>query len=288
MKRIQMQDIDKLKDIKLVVADLDGTLLDNEGMISEEAVEMIRKLRKSGLMFSFASGRLHSALMNFAEELKLNAPIISLDGCLIKNYPEGQVFFESFIPVKHVKKALDYADKFLLNIALCHADEIYFTERNSLIPNIMEKFGAKYTEVPSYENFLKNTLEISIASDVKENIKYVLERMSPPYSFGLNSSFFRSQSHGGIYYLEIRKKGSDKGKALIKLTKYLKIKLANTAVIGDWYNDISLFLPKVLKVTLKNGIPELKKISDIKIDKDNNSGGTEEFLNMLIKARNLD
>ncbi len=282
-----MQYLERLKNIKLVVTDLDGTLLDSDGMISGEAVEMIKKLSNSGLIFSFASGRLHSALLDFAEELKLKVPIISLDGCLIKNYPEGQVFFESFIPVKHVKKALDYADKFLLNIALCHADEIYFTERNSLIPNIMEKFGAKYTEVPSYDNFLENTLEITIASDVKENIRYVLERMSPPYSFGLNSSFFRSQSHGGIYYLEIRKKGSDKGKALIKLTKHLKIKLTNTAVIGDWYNDISLFSPKVLKITLKNGIPELKKLADIKIDKDNNNGGTEEFLYMLIKARNL-
>jgi len=282
-----MIDKDRLKNIKLVVADLDGTLLDSDGMISEEAAEMIRKLRHSGVVFSFASGRLHSALMDFAKELKLKAPIISLDGCLIKNYPEGQVFFESFIPVKHVKKALDYADKFLLNIALCHADEIYFTERNSLIPNIMEKFGAKYTEVPSYDNFLENTLEITIASDIKENVKYVLDRMNPPYSFGLNSSFFRSQSHGGVYYLEIRKKGSDKGKALIKLSKNLKIKLTETAVIGDWYNDISLFHPKVLKVTLKNGIPELRRISDIKIDKDNNNGGAEEFLNMLIKARNL-
>ena len=282
-----MQNIDILKNIKLVVADLDGTLLDSNGMISEEVMEMIRKLRHSGLIFSFASGRLHSALINFAKELNLKAPIISLDGCLIKNYPEGEILFESFIPVKHVKKALDYADKFLLNIALCHADEIYYTERNSLIPNIMEKFGAKYTEIPSYDNFMENTLEITIASDIKENIKYLMDKMNPPYSFGLNSSFFRSQSHGGIYYLEIRKKGSDKGKALIKLTKNLKIKLNETAVMGDWYNDISLFHPKVLKVTLKNGIPELKKISDITVDKDNNNGGTEEFLKMLMDAKQL-
>jgi Cof subfamily protein (haloacid dehalogenase superfamily) len=280
-----MQFSDRLKNIKLVIADLDGTLLDNEGMISSEAYEMIKELKQKGVVFSFASGRLHSALIDFIKELDLKAPIISLDGCLIKNYPGGEIFFESFIPVKHVKKALNYADNFLLNIALCHADEIFFTERNSLIPNIMEKFGAKYTEVPSYDNFLENTLEITIASDVKENIKYVFDKMNPPYSFGLNCSFFKSQSHSGIYYLEIRKKGSDKGKALIKLTKYLKIKLRETAVIGDWYNDISLFHPKTLKITLKNGIPELKKMSDIKIDKDNNNGGIEEFLNMMIKAK---
>ena len=279
-----MQFSDRLRNIKLIVADLDGTLLDNEGMISSQTYDMIKELKQKGVVFSFASGRLHSALISFIKELDLKAPIISLDGSLIKKYPGGEIFFESFIPAKHVKKALDYADNFLLNIALCHADEIYYTERNSLIPNIMEKFGAKYTEVPSYDNFLENTLEITIASDVKENIKYVFDKMNPPYSFGLNCSFFKSQSHGGIYYLEIRKKGSDKGKALIKLTKYLKIKLRETAVIGDWYNDISLFHPKTLKVTLKNGIPELKKISDITIDKDNNSGGVEEFLKMMVKA----
>ena len=276
---------ERLKKIRLIVADLDGTLLNNNGEISSYTKELIKELKNAGVMISFASGRLHSALTGFAEELDIKNPIISLDGSLIKHYPKGEILFESYVPSKYVKKALNYADKFLINIALCHSDAIYYSERNSVIPSLIEKFGAKYQEVPDYDSYLYNTLEISMASDFKENIKHVYDKMSFPYSLGLTTSYFRSHSKKGIYYLEIRKKGSNKGKALKKLLRYLKIPQAETAVMGDWHNDIYLFLPKVLKVTLSNSLPELQRMANIKIPKDNNQDGAAEFLEMVLRSR---
>jgi len=282
-----MFDKDRLKKIKIIVADLDGTLIDNNGEISGRTRDLIKGLKKEGVLFTLASGRLHSALTKYAEELDIKVPIISLDGSLIKGYPQGDVLFESYVPGKYVKRALNYADKFLINVALCHSDAIYYTDRNSVIPGLIEKFGAKYQEVTDYENYLYNTLEISMASDFKDNIKHVHERMSFPYSLGLNASYFRSHSHSGVYYLEIRKKGSNKGKALKKLLRYLKMQQSNTAVMGDWHNDISLFLPKTLKVTLANSLPELKRMADIEIPKDNNQDGAAEFLEMVLKAKKV-
>jgi len=280
-----MFDKNKLKKIKLIVTDLDGTLLNNNGDIDDNSEELVFKLKSKGTDITFASGRLHSALTEYASTLNVKFPIISLDGCLIKSSSDGKVLFESFVPEKSVKKALDFADKFLLNIALCHADAIYYTEQNSVIPQIMDKFGAVYKEVDSYDKYINKTLEVVIASDFKENVKYVRDHMGFPYSFGLNTSYFKSQRHSGVYYLEIRKKGANKGKALQKLLKHLKVKQEETAVIGDWHNDISLFLPDTLKVTLENSVPELKKMADIVIHKNNNEGGAAEFLEMVYKAK---
>ncbi len=276
---------ERLKKLKIIVSDLDGTLLDNKALIGTETKKIIKQLKDLGVYFSFATGRLHSALTGFAEELDIRLPIISLDGCLIKSYPEGKILFESFVKEKYVKKALAYADKFLLNVALCHADAIYYTEINSVIPQIMDKFGARYEEVPSYDNYRAQTLEVVFASDYKDNIKYVRDRLGFPYSFGLNVSYFRSQSHKGIYYLEIRKKGSNKGKSLLKLLKHLRIKPEESAIIGDWYNDLSLFQTPALKITLANAVPELKKISDIVAKRSNDEEGAAEFLEMVLKAK---
>lgn len=275
----------KLKKIKLVITDLDGSLLNTMGIIPARTKELIKKLKEKGVVFSFASGRLHSALKDYAEELDIRAPIISLDGSLIKSYPENNILFESFVPKKQVIKALNFSDKFLLNIALCHPDAVYYTDRNSVIPKVMDKFGAKYLEVDSYDKYLDNVLEIAIASDFKDNVKFVRDRMSFPYSIGLKASYYKSLTHNGVYYLEIRKKGANKGKALLKLCSNLRVSLSETAVIGDWHNDISLFHPKVLKVTLSNGIPELKRLADIVINKDNNEEGASDFLEMLWKAK---
>jgi Cof subfamily protein (haloacid dehalogenase superfamily) len=275
-----------LKDIELVVLDIDGTLLTDDGRIGIHTREMISKLREKGVRFSFATGRLHSAITVFAEELGIDVPLISLDGCMLKSYPGNNVIFESYVKEKHVRRTLEYAEKYLINICLCHDDAIYYTDTNSVIPQITEKFGAKFQQVDSYDVYMTRTLEVLMAADNREAVKYVFDKMSFPYCAGLNRSFFRSHTYDNIYYLEIRRKGSSKGKGLQRLMKYLKIPPQHTAVIGDWYNDLSLFQKNTVNVAVANAVAELKRNADIVTEKSNNEDGVAEFLEMLLKSKN--
>jgi hydroxymethylpyrimidine pyrophosphatase-like HAD family hydrolase len=143
--------VKKLQKIKLVVSDLDGTLLSENGTIGEQSKELIKELRNYGVHFSFATGRLYSAVKGFAKELEIDNPVVSLDGSYIVDYPTNETIFESFVKERYVKKALMFADNYLLQIALCHADAIYYTDSNSVIPKMLDKFGAKYRAVDSYE-----------------------------------------------------------------------------------------------------------------------------------------
>ena len=274
-----------LKNIKLIVFDLDGTLLNSAGNIGERSKQLIKELEGWDVHFSFATGRLHSAITYFAEELDLKSPLISLDGCLIKSFPDNKLIFESNLKKKHVLKAIEFAENFLINIALCHGDAIYYTEYNSIIPRITDKFGARYEEVHSYNDCVDNTLEILFAGENMDLIKYVQGRMDFPYMFGLNSASFRSQRHEGIYFLEIRRKGSSKRTGVNRLLKYFKLNIQEAAVCGDWYNDISLFQTKALKVAVANAVSEIKGYSDIILDKSNNEDGIGDFLEMVLKAK---
>ncbi len=274
-----------LQNIKIIVSDLDGTILKDDGTIGDETKKLIKELRKYDVRFSFATGRLHSAVVDLAEELELRSPIISLDGCIIKSYPDGEILFESFLKEKYVKKAIEYANDYLLNIALCHADAIYFTEYNSVIPQLLRKYGAKYKEVTSYDDYLKDTLEIVFASDIKDSIEFVKDKFMFPFTFGCAVSFFRSHSNPGLYYLEIRKTGSTKGKALKRLLNFLKIKPQQAVVMGDWYNDISMFQTEAIKVAMANAIPELIRMADHVTEETNNNDGAAEFLEMLLMAK---
>ena len=280
-----MFDLEKLKEIELVVFDVDGTLVNDEGEIGDRTRQLILSLKKCGVLFSFASGRLHSALLPLAEDLKIYSPLISLDGSAIKSVSGKYFVYRSFLKQNQVKKAIEYSEKYLLNIALCHTEAIYFTEQNSVIPKLMDKFGAVYEEVNSYDDLTTKTLEIVFAGDNRRAVEFVRDKLSFPLTFGTSVSFFRSQTHEGIYYLEVRRSGSSKGKAMQRLLKYLKIKESRTAVLGDWYNDLSLFKTKGLKIAVSNAIPELKKDADYVLTKSNNEEGVVEFLEALYNAK---
>lgn len=280
-----MSDIDRLKNINLVVFDVDGTLLSDKGEVSEKTKQLVKELKKHGIIFSFASGRLHSALIPIAEELNIHIPLISLDGTVIKSYQGKEYVYRSFLKQKHVNKAIELSEKFLVNIALCHADAIFYTESNAVIPKLLDKYGAFYKEVKSYDDYTSETLEIVFAGDNRRIVAYLRDKFSFPFTLGCTISFFRSHTYDEIYYLEVRRSGSSKGKALLRLIKHLKTSVNNTAVIGDWYNDISLFETKVLKVAMQNAIAELKHNADIVLSKTNNEDGVSEFLETLLEAK---
>jgi hypothetical protein len=274
-----------LKALQLIVFDLDGTLLKKNGTIGEETKRLIKKLEKLGVMFSFATGRLHSAITQYAEILDIRTPLISLDGCLIKNHPEGKIIFESFVPTKYVSQVLGYTEKLTAYVALCHDDAILYTQSNSFIPEIMDKHGAKYEEVNSYNHYIHETLEVVLAANSFTAINYIREAISFPFLSRLNTSFFQSHSHPGIFYLEIRKKGSSKGKGLERLTKYLNINKRNTAVVCDWYNDISLLQKPVIRVAVQNAVDEVKNLADFITTRTNNEEGAAEFLEAVLKSK---
>lgn len=274
-----------LKHLKLIVFDLDGTLLNDEGKIGEETKYLVHELKKSGVRFSFASGRVHSAMVKFTEELDVNMPFISLDGALIKNSKDSTVVYQSFLKKSHVLKCIRLSEQYLVNFVLCHADAIYFTEAHNIIPQITDKFGALYKEVSSYDNYLDETLEVFFAGSNRQAVAYLRDRLSFPFTLGCSSSFYRSSSQESIYYLEIRKGGSTKGKALKRLLKYLNIQEKETAVLGDWYNDIPMFQTNTFKVAVSNAVAELKRNADYVTKRSNNEDAASEFLNLVLKYK---
>ena len=276
---------ENLKAIQLIIFDLDGTLLRRDGTIGEETKSLVKKLKHKGVVFSFATGRLHSAITKYAEQLNIKAPLISLDGCLLKSHPEGKIIFESFVPDKYVTQVLGYTRQFSVYVALCHDDAIYYTEYNSFIPEIMDKLGAKYELVDKYDDYVHETLEVVLAANNFTAINYIRDAVSFPFLSRVNTSFYQSKSHPGIYYLEIRKKGSSKGTGMERLTSYLNIHKRNTAVICDWYNDISLLQKSVIKVAVANAVDEVKQQADYITSRTNDEDGAAEFLEMVLKAK---
>lgn len=280
-----MIDNNLLKKLELIVFDLDGTLLNKYGEIGEKSLEYVAELKKMGVKFSFATGRLHNAITDYADQLNLNSPLISLDGAILKSYPKNEIIYESYIKPSYVKKAIKMAEEALLKVALSHDEAIYYTEGNSLVPQLMEKYEAKFEQIGSYDLYVEKALEIVICGDYKKSIKAIEEKMKFPSAFGLKTSFYKSNDQDGVYFLEIRNKKCSKGDGFLRLAKHLKINVKHSAVMGDWYNDRSLFRTKAFKVAVANAVDEIKLLSDHITKNTNNEDATAEFMQMVIEAK---
>jgi Cof subfamily protein (haloacid dehalogenase superfamily) len=270
----------RLKRVKVVVSDVDGTLTNNENELGELTVDLVKKLNSKGILTTFATQRIHSSIVDFAKKLDIKIPLITINGALIQDL-EGNALFKAVINPKYVNKALDFCEEFFVRIALVYNDEIVYTENNSVLKDFMYRIGTNYRLVDSYKEYVNDVLEIIMMGNEKSVIKHIQKKMNFPLKFFVYAKYYRSSTRLGIYNLEIKKSGTSKLTGLKKLAKHLKYKKHEVAVIGDWYNDRELFEYGGLNVALQNAVAELKNKAHYITEKTNNEDGVGEFLKLL-------
>ena len=275
---------DRLKKIKLIVSDVDGSIANSKNEIGDETKELVKKLAAKDVKITFATQRIHSSVLDFAEELGIDIPIISINGALIKDI-KGNILSKSVVDPKIVKKAMDFADKYFVRIALVHEDEIVYTESNSVLRDFMYRLGADYKIVDSYDDYTDNILEIIMMGNEKSVVRHIQQKINFPWKLFHTAKYFRSSTKLGVYHLEVKKSGTSKKTGIRKLVKHLGYHKNQVAVIGDWFNDRVLFEYGGFNVALQNAVAELKLKADYITEKTNDEDGVAEFLKMVYDSK---
>ena len=281
MRKLNSTEIrERLRKIKLIAADVDGTLLNHSNELGEMTVDIARKLKAKGVNLTFVTQRIHSSVVPHAKILDIQIPLITVNGAMIKDL-NGKVISKTLISPKHVDKALAFCKKYYIRIALVYNDEIVYTEDNSVLKDYMYRLGTEYTLIDSYDNYKDDVLEIIMMGNEKVVVKHVQNKMNFPMKWFLVAKYYRSNSRLGVYNLEIRRSGMNKRKGLKILAKYLNVKKHEVAVLGDWFNDRELFDYGAFNVALQNSVAELKFKSHIVTERTNEEDGVGEFLKLL-------
>lgn len=272
------------KDVKLILLDLDGTLLNEDGEIGEKSKKYSKLLCEKGVMVTFASGRMYSALKQYAEELDINGFVVCSDGAIIKRYPSGDILQKIALKPDIVKKGIELSNRHVVKMVMCTESEVLYTEHNEASVQLIDRFGAQYRLVDDYHQVGEDIIELVYVGENRQSLHEIKKHFSFPYSWGIRVTYSKSQSHYQ-YYLEIKRKNVSKARALKNLMKELRISIKDTVVVGDWYNDVELFKTKAIKVSLANAVPEIKFLSDIKLEQSNNQDGVGELLEMIYKQK---
>ncbi len=264
-------------DIKLIISDVDGTLIDNTEQTSAEFDTLADLTKKHKLPLTLASGRCFTELQMFKERLSIDMPLIVNNGAgAILN---GKSIWDNYINPLHIKEAILCADK--MNMAIVFGDGI--SEKaykyNAYIQNQINKFSRYnhfYIPLESEWPSLKIQKVLIIDPEKEGRIDLVIEKLKP-YQDSLSIVRYNSRS------VDIMPKNTTKASGILKLIEILGIDAKNVMAIGDAQNDIEMLSTVGLGVAVENAHEELKKCADYTCKNKNVKGVIEAIERFYLK-----
>jgi len=264
---------------KLLVFDLDKTLLNNANLIDKKTKWVLFKAKEQGLKITIATGRMLSSALPYAREIEVNAPIIIYNGAMIVDiFRNNRILFESRLSYQSVFQSLKLLEEFKeLHPNLYINEKVYIEQITELTKKYIQKDKVFFREVGNLANFLKynpNPVKILIIGE-----KEILERFFQKFNeLGIKDAYL---VYSDPEFLEILPTNCSKGKALEKVARYLEIDREEVMAFGDYLNDLEMIKWAGLGVAMKNSELELKRVADY-ITVFNNGEGVCEVLEKFI------
>lgn len=250
--------------IKLIAVDLDDTLLNSQVQISEENKKVIKECQEQGIHFTFATGRMFRAAVNFAKEVKLDLPLITYQGALVKTIAEEEI--QHHVIEKEVAvEVIEFLKDFDLQLNVYMNDHLYVEKMNDYGDHYVSLSGVGHEITKFPQGLITDPTKILLAGDEK-----ILEKaqVEGEKLFGNKLTITKSKS----YFLEFGNKKSKKSIALKDLGESLGIKREEIMAIGDGMNDLDMLEFAGLGVAVENGNSQVKEIADYITESNDNHG----------------
>lgn len=282
---------------KLVAIDLDGTMLNQYGIITDKTKEVISKVQNKGVEVMIASGRAITSVKRFSKEINSNKYFISGNGAITYDIKNNKILFENIL-----KK-----QKALQIIKICEENSIYYnvyTENGIIAKNL------NYNTLYYYKDNLtkpdENRTHINLVEDVYDYIDQKNEKILKIMICDEHKSVFNSivrkikdvpeieileVSHMSrkiikqgtneialeYFYTEISAQNVDKWNALEEIIKLMNISKEEVITIGDNANDVKMIKNAGLGIAMGESAPYVKQSAD-KITLNNDEDGVAVVL----------
>lgn len=262
---------------KIVMVDLDGTLLDDNKNVSKKNIEMINKVYKEkDIIFVIATGKNISDIKYITDAIgePINQYIIASNGAVIKDNVKNDYIVKNYLTDEEVINIIDTYKKHNLM-------GLIQTEQG---PVIEDKLAAEIQNVTYSENLkeyvLKNkTSNIALITPMgkEEDLKLLKNELENKFSSLASTALcdFTCTNNGRTFsskYIDVMKEGSTKANAIKILINYLNISKEEVIAIGDGGNDIPMFEIAGYKIVMGNANEFVKSKADYITDTNNNDG----------------
>lgn len=254
--------------IKMVVTDIDGTILGKSGIFSQKIKETFEALIANDVKTVLATGRMFCAALPLAKELGVVEPLITYQGGFIKEpFENGKVLREILLEKKITFDILNEIKKEHIHVNLYANDTLYVENDNELIRKYCEERNISYIVLKEFKELDFIGVHKLLAIDNEpEKVTNLIEKLSKEF---VNQAYI---THSTPYFCEISSPKANKGDAIKFLAKLWNIKQEEILSIGDQDNDIELLENGGVKVAMGNSSAGLKQVADFISDTVDNDG----------------
>ncbi len=263
---------------RLLVLDLDGTLLDPQKNLPPGIEAYVQALQRHGLRITLATGRAYPSAQRYAKKLGLQEPLIVLDGAQVRT--DHRVYHQQPLDPEDVALTVE-----LLRAQSHRVFTAFSTPEHTLVPPnrrtdvSLKRWGIRpvpvdWTEVSKYPilrvRFVgdRDLLE-SLWQTLRERGRHLAAHLYP-------------SEVAGYFYVDMGHQQATKGNALQRLQETLGIAPEDTLAVGDFYNDLELFRRAGLRVAMANAVEPLKAQAHWITRQDHRSGGVLEVFRWLL------
>jgi hypothetical protein len=238
--------------IQLMLADVDGTLVTPDKVLTDRAIAAVHALHAAGIRFAVTSGRPPRGMEMLVEPLALDTPLAAFNGGLFVN-PDMTVIEQRVLPADEVPPTIELMRSFGLDVWIYRGADWYVLDAKG--PHVdREQWTVKFapTVVPSFDDLTDDVAKIVGVSDDLDAVARA--EAAAHQRLGKHVSAARSQP----YYLDVTHPEANKGGVVAYLAERYGVPPAEIATIGDMPNDVLMFTPSGLSIAMGNAGDEVQ------------------------------
>jgi len=241
------------KPIRLLISDVDGTLVTQDKILTDASRQAVAKLREAKIEFAITSGRPPRGMAMFCQPLALSNPIAAFNGGLFVR-PDMSVIQQQTLDAPVAADVVKFLASKRLDVWVYSGNDWFVQDRHG--PHVdREEFTVKFPPkvVAKYDPMPPNVAKIVGVSDDQDLVAST--EAEARHQFGDHASIARSQP----YYLDVTHPNANKGSVVRYLSGTMGIPTDQIATIGDMPNDVLMFALSGLSIAMGNASTEVQR-----------------------------
>jgi Cof subfamily protein (haloacid dehalogenase superfamily) len=239
--------------IRLLLADVDGTLVTNNKVLTNRAVNAVRRLADAGILFAVVSGRPPRGMSMLIEPLELTTPIAAFNGGLIVD-TQMHTMVQHVLPRDLVLPIGAALRSFSLDVWIYQGAQWYVQDATG--PHVAKETATVGFAPTVVDNYIELVDDVSKTVGVSDDVAAVAAAGEAVRNdFGDHVSAACSQP----YYMDVTHPDANKGFVARWLAERYNISTNQIATIGDMPNDVLMFAHSGLSIAMGNASPDVQR-----------------------------